>query len=102
MYERHEQSERMRHEMQSERLHSEQFARQLRSEVANQWRKALMGLFALPTGAALGLAATVAQTAAFLERVIEIFQRSAESVRRNMDGERRDRADAPLDMQPRA
>lgn len=88
MYERQDQN--VKRELQQERLRSEQFAHQLQQEAATQWQKAITGVLALPTATALTVGATTLQVAAFIERGFEIFQESAESMRRSLDGARRE------------
>jgi hypothetical protein len=107
MYER--QQENVKRELQQERLRSEQFAHQLQQEAATQWQKAITGVLALPTATALTVGATTLQVAAFIERGFEIFQESAESMRRTLDGARRAegqradwRAEPGTEQQPRS
>ena len=96
MYERTDfgdgKQERMAQEIQRERVRSERFARHLSEEATRQWQKALTGMIALPTAAALGAGAIALYVAAFIERGFEIFQQQAEEIRQRAGELREERA----------
>jgi hypothetical protein len=58
----------------------EDVAAELTQEAVRQAQRALVGVLAVPASVALGLAAGVTWTAAFLERGFEVFERSFERV----------------------
>ena len=90
MYERSDLERPVAHEIGQERMRSERFAHQLSEEAARQWQKALTGLIALPAAAALGVGAWALYAASFVERTFEIFEKSAQEMRRMADEIRRE------------
>jgi hypothetical protein len=67
----------------AEASHTEQLAQRLRREASQPWQKAVEGALAIPSAIALGLAANTLYIAAFIQRGLEVFQLSAESVRQS-------------------
>jgi hypothetical protein len=66
----------------SEQQQIEMVADRLSQEAISQGRKAIVGILAVPTSIALGLAATVTWATAFLERGFDVFEQSIDRVRR--------------------
>jgi hypothetical protein len=56
------------------RRHTAHLAHHLSTVAVRQWEKALTGIVALPTAAALGVAATATYGVALLERGFEVFE----------------------------
>jgi hypothetical protein len=81
---------RRREEMTTERARTAQLAHHLSSVALRQWEKALTGVVALPTAAALGIAATAMYCAALLERGFEVFETAVGEVGRTVSSDRRD------------
>jgi hypothetical protein len=65
----------------SEQQQIEMVADRLSQEAIAQGRKAIVGILAVPTSIALGLAATVTWATAFLERGFDVFEQSLDRVR---------------------
>lgn len=65
----------------AERRNSERLAGQLSRESLQQAQRAIEGLLAIPTAAALGLGSATLYAAAFLERGVELLQQSTEALR---------------------
>lgn len=82
-------SDQLRRRAVQERHKSENLANQLSHECLQQWQRAIEGMLAAPTAAALGLASTTLYVAAFLERGFEILQQSGEALRSSAEQGRR-------------
>jgi hypothetical protein len=81
-----------------ERAHTAQLAHHLSTVAVRQWEKTLTGMVALPTAAALSVAATATYGVALLERGFEVFEAAMGEIGRTLtpetDGrERRERSD---------
>jgi hypothetical protein len=73
---------RARRMMEEQARRAESLAATLSREATRQWQRAIEGVLAVPAAIALSTAARTLYIAAFIERGFEIFQRSAESIRR--------------------
>jgi hypothetical protein len=79
-----------------ERARTAELAHHLSTVALRQWEKTLTGIVALPSAAALGVAATATYGVAMLERGFEIFETALGEIGRtlsheDMGRERRDR-----------
>ena len=79
-----------------ERARTAELAHHLSTVALRQWEKALTGIIALPSAAALGVAATATYGVAMLERGFEIFEAAIGEIGRTLvheDGARERRPD---------
>jgi hypothetical protein len=74
-----------------------ELAHHLSSVALRQWEKALTGIVALPSAAALGVAATATYAVAMLERTFEVFESAVGEIGRTLA-----RDDTPHDRRERA
>ena len=68
-----------------ERQETEALARRLGVEAANQWRKSVEGIFALPAAMTLTFATSSLYIVSFLTRGFEVFQQTASDLQRNRE-----------------
>jgi hypothetical protein len=81
----------------AERARTAELAHHLSTVALRQWEKTLTGIVALPSAAALGIAATATYGVAMLERGFEVFEAAIGEIGRNfshddVSRERRERA----------
>jgi hypothetical protein len=67
-----------------ERARTAELAHHLSTVAVRQWEKALTGIVALPSAAALGLAATATYGVAIIERGFEIFEAALGDIGRTL------------------
>jgi len=67
-----------------ERARTAELAHHLSSVALRQWEKALTGIVALPTAAALGVAASATYGVAMIERGFEIFEAAIGDIGRTL------------------
>jgi hypothetical protein len=82
-----------------ERARTAELAHHLSTVALRQWEKALTGIVALPSAAALGIAATATYGVAMLERGFEVFEAAIGEIGRSIGHEdvvreRRERSEA--------
>lgn len=85
----------------AERRNSERLAGQLSRESLQQVQRAIEGLLAIPTAAALGLGSATLYAAAFLERGFELLQQSTEALRSGIVETRRELEQSDADSDGR-
>jgi hypothetical protein len=68
-----------------ERARTAELAHHLSTVAVRQWEKALTGIVALPSAAALGLAASATYGVAMIERGFEIFEAALGDIGRTLN-----------------